>query len=39
MEKNSSSAALVVAVALVAFGAMALVVAVSGCNLFINLVR
>ena len=39
MERNSSSAALVVAVALVALVVTALAVAVSGCNLFIHLVR
>ena len=39
MDKDSTNARLAVVVALVALGAMALVVVVSGCNLFINLVR
>lgn len=39
MEKNSSSAGLVVAVALVAFAVIAIAVVVSGCNLFMTFVR
>lgn len=39
MGKNSTNASLAVVVALVALGAMALVVVVSGCNLFMTLVR
>lgn len=39
MEKRVSSAGLVVAVALVAFAVIATAVVVSGCNLFMTLVR